>query len=96
MGVRLAYERDWLAGYLSVLDAAEQNRSGLNEEETDGYTRWDAGISATLSTAEGGEWLAFLRLKNITDEEIRNSTSFLRDIAPEAGRSIEVGVRFSL
>lgn len=96
LGVRLAYERDWLAGYLSVLDAAEQNRPGLNEEETDGYTRWDAGLSATLSSAKGGEWLAFLRLKNITDEEIRNSTSFLRDIAPEAGRSIEAGVRFSL
>ncbi|MFT6957457.1 MAG: iron complex outermembrane receptor protein, partial [Halieaceae bacterium] len=37
----------------------------------------------------------FLKLKNISDEEIRLSTSFLRDIAPEAGRSIEAGVRFN-
>ena len=28
------------------------------------------------------------------NEEIRLSTSFLRDVAPEPGRSIEAGVRF--
>ena len=36
----------------------------------------------------------FLALNNITDEEIRLSTSFLRDIAPEAGFSVEAGIRW--
>ena len=39
------------------------------------------------------ELLLFAKWNNITDEEIRLSTSFLRDVAPEAGESIEVGVR---
>ena len=32
---------------------------------------------------------------NLLDEEIRNATSFLRDQAPEAGRSVELGIRLS-
>ncbi len=35
-----------------------------------------------------------LKLNNVSDEEIRLSTSFLRDVAPEAGRSLEAGIRF--
>ncbi len=38
--------------------------------------------------------LAFLKLKNIGDEEVRLSTSFLRNFAPQTGESIEAGVRF--
>ena len=37
--------------------------------------------------------LAFVKLKNITDEEIRLSTSFLRNYAPQPGESIEAGIR---
>ncbi len=96
LGVRFNYHRDWLSAYLSVLEADDQNRPGFNEKETEGYTRWDAGLSVTLTTVNELEWLGFLRLKNITDEEIRNAASFLRDIAPEAGRSIEAGFRLSL
>ena len=36
----------------------------------------------------------FLYFHNVTDEEIRLSTSFLRDVAPEAGFSVEAGVRW--
>ena len=39
--------------------------------------------------------LVFLKWKNISDEEIRLSTSFLRNYAPQAGESIEAGLRFS-
>lgn len=34
------------------------------------------------------ELTLLIEFKNITDEEIRLSTSFLRDVAPEAGRSV--------
>lgn len=41
------------------------------------------------------EWSVFLRGENLLDREVRNAASPLRDIAPEAGRSIEAGVRLS-
>jgi iron complex outermembrane receptor protein len=43
----------------------------------------------------GGELVSFVTLNNVGDEEIRLSTSFLRDVAPEAGRAIEAGIRYS-
>ena len=46
--------------------------------------KWDAGADYRLPVA-GSEVTLFLALNNITDEEIRLSTSFLRDVAPEAG-----------
>ena len=94
IGSRLQIEGRQLSAYLSVVDAAEQDKPGLNEFETDGYTRWDAGVSYRVETASTQEYLLFLRAKNLSDEEIRNSTSFLRDVAPESGRSIEAGIRF--
>lgn len=39
--------------------------------------------------------LAFLKWTNISGEEIRLSTSFLRNFAPEVGESIEAGLRFT-
>ena len=76
------------------LDADDQDSPGENEEPTEGYTRWDAGVEYRLQT---NEWdlLAFAKFKNISDEEIRLSTSFLRNFAPEAGESVEAGIRYS-
>ncbi len=95
LGSRIEFTRGGLSTYLSVVDAADQDDSGENEEETEGYTRWDAGVNYRVDINTDQEALGFIRLKNISDEEIRNSSSFLREIAPEAGRSIEVGVRYS-
>jgi iron complex outermembrane receptor protein len=76
-----------------VLDATEQDRPGVNEEPTPGYTRWDAGGEYRTPLGERARLVLFLNLRNIGDEDIRLSTSFLRDFAPEAGRSLEGGVR---
>lgn len=76
----------------SVVNALSQDDLAPLETETDGWTRLDATLNYPLSVL-GSDSVAFLRLKNITDEEIRSSSSFLKDIAPEAGRSIELGAR---
>jgi iron complex outermembrane receptor protein len=94
LGSRLNYQRDGWSSYLSVVDADEQDQPGFNEEETAAYTRWDAGLSYQFDLKNQSQLLCFLRLKNIGDEEIRNSTSFLRDVAPEPGRSVEAGLRY--
>jgi iron complex outermembrane recepter protein len=41
------------------------------------------------------EALVFLRGTNLLDEEIREHPSFLKEVAPGAGRAWELGVRFN-
>ena len=74
--------------------AAAQDRPGANEEETDGYTRWDLGAEYSLARGDTGADL-YVTLNNITDQGIRLSTSFLRDVAPEAGFAVQAGVRLT-
>ncbi len=97
--LRISGRLDWSnqswGFWTRVMNAAEQDRSGQNEDTTDGYTRWDLGGDYRLPLA-GKELHLFARVKNITDQEIRLSTSFLRDVAPESGRSLELGIRLAL
>jgi iron complex outermembrane receptor protein len=95
IGSELSWRSSAFGAYLRVLNAGDQDAPGEFETETDGYTRWDAGIDYGVTLAGGSELFAFLKLKNITDEEIRLSTSFLRNFAPAPGESIEAGVRLT-
>lgn len=81
---------NWNAS-LSMTKVADQQHPGLNEKPTSGYKRWDARLSYTFDQDQ--QYLIFLKANNFTNEEIRNASSFLRDIAPEAGRNIQLGVR---
>ena len=93
IGARLAWAIENLELWTRVVDADEQDKPGANEEPTDGYTKWDAGADYRLPVGDS-EMTLFLALNNITDEDIRLSTSFLRDVAPEAGFSVEAGIRW--
>ncbi|WP_323846400.1 TonB-dependent receptor [Microbulbifer magnicolonia] len=73
--------------------ASAQERAGAFEEETEGYTRMDLTARYNLKVA-GNDAVLFASARNLLDEEIRHSTSLLRDFAPEMGRSVEAGVRF--
>lgn len=73
--------------------AADQERAGAFEEPTDGYTRMDLTARYNLRLGDT-DMVLFASGRNLLDEEIRNSTSLLRDYAPEMGRSVEAGVRF--
>jgi iron complex outermembrane receptor protein len=83
----------WDAG-LRLTEALDQDDPGENEEPTEGYTALDAHLEYRIDQGRT-EWVLFLRGENLLDEEIRNSTSILRDAAPEAGRTVEAGVRLS-
>ena len=95
IGSELNYQNGAFGSYLAVLNAADQDNPGEFENKTDGYTRWDAGVDYRFGKQDSQNALVFLKLKNLTDEEIRNSVSVLRDQAPEAGRSIVAGIRVS-
>jgi len=95
IGTRLNYEFGALTAYAGVLHAAKQDRPGEFGTDTDGYNRVDAGVSYQLKTPGNTGTLLFLRGTNLTNQEIRNSVSLLKDVAPEPGRSLEAGVRFT-
>ena len=95
LGSELNFNLANLNASLSVLKASDQDNPGFGEIATDGYTRWNAEINYSFDNLFNGELMLFSKLRNITDEEIRLATSFLRGFAPETGRSLEIGARFS-
>ena len=81
----------WNAG-VSVRHSFRQDRVAPGETETAGYTLLGADVSYRF-TPSRVEWEIFARGSNLTDQDARVSTSFLKDIAPLPGRSVTVGVR---
>ena len=92
---RLLAQLDWRGGELytwaRLVRAFEQDRVAFNEEATEAYTRVDLGLE--WSPSQASDWTVFASVHNLTDEEIRLHTSFLKKIAPEPGRGFEIGVR---
>lgn len=94
LGAQLNYSVSKWNTYVRVHHGFEQNNPGENELPTDAWTRVDAAVYLTLPTGAGDVTL-FLKGNNLTNAEIRNSTSFLRNYAPEPGRGAELGLRYS-
>lgn len=96
VGVTVGYQDNTWRSSLSVLNASAQNRiagAGVSDETvTRGYTRVDASLS--WRQRHGTTDLTwFLLARNLLNEEIRLSTSLLKDYVPQAGRHLMVGVR---
>lgn len=69
-----------------------QHRVPENDLPTDGYT--SLGLVLTYKFRMGPtQWLAYVRGDNLTNQEIRYASSVVRDIAPQGGRSVMVGMR---
>ncbi|NDF11963.1 MAG: TonB-dependent receptor [Proteobacteria bacterium] len=69
-----------------------QDRVAPFESPTDGYTMLNAGVDYTFNTGPSSSTL-YLKATNLLDEEARDHVSFLKDIAPLAGRAVMIGVR---
>jgi iron complex outermembrane receptor protein len=95
---RVGSELHWEGGPwdlgVRLSEAFDQDDPGEDEEPTEGYTVLAAHAEYVVD-GDSGEWVLFLRGDNLLDEEIRNATSLLRDLAPEAGRTVEAGIRLS-
>lgn len=90
LGTSWEYAGERWTANISLVNALDQDRPGLGQEATEGYIRLDTYIGYTLDNL-----LLFARGTNLSNEEIRNATSFLRDLAPEAGRGITLGARYT-
>ena len=64
------------------------------ETVTEGYDLIDAMVSYKLPM-ENAHLSLFVKAENITDEEARVHTSFIKDVAPRPGRNFSFGIRSS-
>jgi iron complex outermembrane receptor protein len=74
-----------------VRHVGEQTRVAAFELPTDAYTTADLYVG--WSPREDG-LILFAEARNLTDEDVREHTSFLKDLAPSPGRNLRVGAAY--
>ncbi|MDA8018926.1 MAG: TonB-dependent receptor [Thermoanaerobaculia bacterium] len=91
-GGGIHYRSDRLRGGAEVWRVTEQDRVAENETPTDAYTMLNANISYRFFFSSYYLDL-ILRGTNLTDEEARMHTSFVKDSVPLPGRNISLMAR---
>lgn len=79
---------DWR---LEVAGRLDQDRVGANETRTDGYTVLNTAFT-WRPFGEARDVALLLQGRNLTDEDGRNHTSLLKDVAPIRGREVRLGL----
>ena len=92
-GFELSYEKNDLTTQARLTRGEAQNDAGENQSNTPGYLLLNLGAQYQLATFHQSEVQLFATGKNMLNENIRNSTSYLRNFAPDPGRSAEIGIR---
>ena len=94
---RVALGLDWDKGNWTAnvlwIHAYDQNNVAELETDTPGYDLLNAELALNGSGQDQFEWQIYLKGQNLLDESIRNSTSYLKDQAPQIGLNIIFGVR---
>jgi len=94
-GVQLSYEKNNFTSNVRLTRGEAQTHTGANETSTPSYLLLNLGTQYHIATIAEADIMLFANAKNLLNENIRNSTSYMRNFAPEAGRSGEVGIRVS-
>lgn len=94
-GLQISYEKNEWSANARLTRAEAQTNPGDNETPTGSYLLLNIGGQYKLTDLYGADILLFAKGKNLLNENIRNSTSYLRNFAPEPGRSGEIGIRIS-
>ncbi len=93
-GARLSFEDGRWHAVAELRHTARQARIAATETATAGHTQLHASLSYLIpmrrTTCE-----LFLRARNLTDEDARDHTSFLKDFAPQPGRGVLAGARLA-
>jgi iron complex outermembrane receptor protein len=77
---------------IKVRSVGEQTRTAGFERPTDGYTT--LSLSGAWRPLADRNVTIFAEAANLTDEEVREHVSFLKDIAPLPGRNLRAGVTY--
>ena len=91
-GFRLDHTWNAWTNDMALTWNAKQSHAGVNEIDSDSYLSLEAGTSIELPMLQAINASVFLRGRNLLNSEIRNAVSFLRNYAPERGRSVEAGI----
>lgn len=95
--LRWGFQVDYVLGEwssnLRLTRGEAQDHPGVNEANTPDYVRLDLATHYHVEDFHGAEVMLYAKGNNLLDENIRNSTSFLRNLAPESGIGAEIGVR---
>jgi iron complex outermembrane receptor protein len=92
-GMDLNYKRRSFNSGLSVVRALKQERlASFETTPTNGYTQLDA--TAAVNQKLGSSHVTwFVLAKNLLNQDIRLSTSLIKDVAPLPGRNFVIGMR---
>lgn len=95
-GFGLKFEKGGFYSELRYSYVDRQEHPGENELETDSYKLLNAFSSFKYEDNDftHKDIIIFIQMKNLLDEDIRKSTSFLRNFTPEPGREISIGLRY--
>jgi iron complex outermembrane receptor protein len=95
--MRIGGGLDWHRGNwqanLTWIHADDHTDVAEYETPTPGYDLLNAELVWRMPFFESSAWDLFLKGHNLLDEDIRNSTSYLKDQAPQIGRNFVFGVR---
>ncbi|WP_426370480.1 TonB-dependent receptor [Pseudocolwellia sp. HL-MZ7] len=94
LGSEFSYTGEKFSATLTAQRYFDQNKIAENETSTDGYSMIDANVNYYVDGI-GNDFVVFLKADNITDEDARVHSSFLKDSVPLPGRGFSFGVRGS-
>lgn len=91
-GLALDYTRDTWFAQVDWTRHDDQSRVAPGELATPGFDIVNVDLNYRIDGGGTG-WLLFLRGSNLLDEDARRHSSFLKDMVPLPGRSLQVGAR---
>ncbi|HUP23194.1 MAG TPA: TonB-dependent receptor, partial [Thermoanaerobaculia bacterium] len=92
LGAGFDYHGKRLNAMVEVRHVFDQDDVAVNETPTDGYTMVNASVGYRF--VFGSQLLdVLLRGRNLTDEEARSHTSYLKEVAPLPGRDVSLSMR---
>jgi len=92
-GLGMDWDRGPFAAEVLWIHASAHDRTADFETPTPGYDLLNAEFSWYVNAMPELGLEVFLQGQNLLDDDIRNSTSFLKDQAPQIGRNFVFGVR---
>lgn len=94
IGASLSYQHNDYSAELKAIRTFAQTHVAQNELATAANTLVNFNFGYNFYFADS-ELFAFFKINNLLDEEIRDHASFIKDIAPRAGRSLSAGLRLT-
>lgn len=94
VGAGIYWQNKYWRAKLDYTRVQAQRKVAAIELPTNAYNDWSLYLGRELSAGDK-EITVFFHGRNLSNDEQRHHTSFIKDLAPAPGRRFEVGLRFS-